>query len=461
MASGNDPLGYYAQLGVDFKATADEIKSAFRRLAKELHPDVNPEPAAKVRFQAVSAAYAVIGNEKLRARYDAGAATEQRTEARDRPINPICCSSCGNITAQPRPIVYYRVISFLLSAVRTPVKGIYCSLCARKTALRSSLITALAGWWSIPGFFWTIGAIASNAKGGTFSRKEEERLLWYNALAFTSQGTLTVAYGLMQRLRKADDNAISLKAFKLMQHLQAMGVPADTPPLKDPWRFRAGPAFAQIAMLAAMPALATGYILFDSASTSRSIASNTARQFSPGNIGQVTPRDAGQFLSGNSAQNAQFNATRPTPAAPKVTVPECETPPRSGQVLVRNMTTDDVGHSLEIKNGASGDAIIKIRNENSGALMLSFFVARGHSTQINGLPDGHYRFQYALGGALDASCKSFLKASGASQFPNPELLMTRRTSTQIIRSRLSYTLYTVQNGNVRPQQLNMSAFNAD
>lgn len=124
------------------------------------------------------------------------------------------------------------------------------------------------------------------------------------------------------------------------------------------------------------------------------------------------------------------------------------------------MVRQETGHRLEISNGTSGDAIIKIRDANTGALKLSFFVSRGNSARIDGLPDGYYRFQYALGNALDASCKSFLDAT-ASQFPNAEQLTTRRTATQIVRSRLSYTLYSVRHGNVRPQPLSLSAFNAD
>ncbi len=62
---------YYEVLGVDRKATQDEIKRAFRRLARRHHPDVNPDDAeAEVRFKEVSEAYEVLRDPERRAQYD-------------------------------------------------------------------------------------------------------------------------------------------------------------------------------------------------------------------------------------------------------------------------------------------------------------------------------------------------------------------------------------------------------
>jgi len=62
---------YYKILGVERGASEGEIKKAFRRLAKEYHPDHNPDnPQAEARFKELNEAYEVLGDAKKRAQYD-------------------------------------------------------------------------------------------------------------------------------------------------------------------------------------------------------------------------------------------------------------------------------------------------------------------------------------------------------------------------------------------------------
>jgi DnaJ-class molecular chaperone len=63
----------YQELGVPRSASADEIRKAFRKLAKQHHPDTNPgDKAAEERFKRVSAAFDIVGDAEKRKKFDAG-----------------------------------------------------------------------------------------------------------------------------------------------------------------------------------------------------------------------------------------------------------------------------------------------------------------------------------------------------------------------------------------------------
>ena len=62
---------YYEVLGVGKTASDDEIKSAFRRMAKQYHPDLHPnDKEAEAKFKEVNEAYEVLSNADKRAKYD-------------------------------------------------------------------------------------------------------------------------------------------------------------------------------------------------------------------------------------------------------------------------------------------------------------------------------------------------------------------------------------------------------
>src|SRR6202161_4054393 len=70
MASRPD---YYKTLGVDKKPTPDEIKKAYRKLARQYHPDANPDDKnAEAKFKEISQAHDVLGDTEKRKQYDSG-----------------------------------------------------------------------------------------------------------------------------------------------------------------------------------------------------------------------------------------------------------------------------------------------------------------------------------------------------------------------------------------------------
>ena len=61
---------YYKVLGVDKKASSQEIKKAYRKLAKKYHPDINKAADATAKFQEVNNAYDFLSNEQNIERYN-------------------------------------------------------------------------------------------------------------------------------------------------------------------------------------------------------------------------------------------------------------------------------------------------------------------------------------------------------------------------------------------------------
>ena len=374
-----------------------------------------------------------------------------KSQNRDSELEPIRCSRCAKVTAQPRSTVFYKVVSIVLITTRAPMQGVFCSACAREVAFKASLISAFLGWWGFPwGPIWTISSICRNALGGRESNDLNEKLLWYNAVAFLSKGKLALSYALAQQLRKASNTEIAFDAVKLMDQLRAAGVPAASPLLRNPWTWNLPHLLAHVGLLIAIPGGAIGLAMYEDkigGGYGPSIIAPAHQAIRPADFALASP----PIMAPRIVQ----------PTSERAPTPTCRVPPKNGQILVRNRSWTNEGHTIEIINGSGGNAIIKVRDAYTHYLLVSFFVERAGTASLINVPDGTYRIQYAFGGDLRSDCHSFVRATSAAQFPESETLETTFTLDEIVRSRLSYTLYAVPNGNVRPETLDLAAFNAD
>ena len=86
----------YSVLGVDKTASADEIKQAYRKLARKMHPDLNPnDPKAEDKFKEISAAYDILSDAEKRRRFDAGEIDENGKERAGFGFNPNAYANRG------------------------------------------------------------------------------------------------------------------------------------------------------------------------------------------------------------------------------------------------------------------------------------------------------------------------------------------------------------------------------
>ncbi len=97
MATGT--RDYYETLGVSKTADQDEIKKAYRKLARKYHPDANPDdPKAEEKFKEISTAYEVLSDPDKRKQYDAG---PRRSSVREALKDSIPALS---VAGRPSPV---------------------------------------------------------------------------------------------------------------------------------------------------------------------------------------------------------------------------------------------------------------------------------------------------------------------------------------------------------------------
>lgn len=298
-----DSKGYYEVLGVAFDIDAKGLKLAYREVVKKYHPDVNKGEAAHEHFVKIRNAYDILGDERARADYDKShkpppkpppprAKSEQKSyrkkenndrnydygadsgdtqddfvnhqeaayyqadepamqfgfdaeaaESRQRggEVQLVVCAETGEVTAQPRAVRYWVIISFLLMTWKKPIYGVYSRRGADKVALRASLYTWLFGWWGILGPFHTIKALVINLMGGEMPRDENAILLGEQGVAFKMLGKLDLARSTIDMaIRFAIDRTIKKE---LIRYRQKLGPMRKKLALKKSWALTESKAF--------------------------------------------------------------------------------------------------------------------------------------------------------------------------------------------------------------------------
>ncbi|MBB3410021.1 hypothetical protein FHT87_003953 [Rhizobium sp. BK316] len=424
----NDPQGLYSALGVQPSATAEQIRAAYRKLAKETHPDTSGNSSAE-RFHRISAAYEILSDPIRRARYDGSAREAQRQEtprqeapkqeakarkqqAKAPTIEPICCSRCGQVTAQPRSVTFFRLYSFLIDYFRQPIQGIFCARCARREGLKSSFITLLVGWWSRRGLIHSVGAILTNGFGGKREPAVDQGLLWHNAQAFLSRGNLQLAYALAVQASVGSDRYVAKDAAELVAKLEKAGADSWQGRLKDPWRVSVLSAAGHILMAFSVPGIVVAFMY-------AAIIDDRAN---------------------NRHSHAAASQTSVVTEALPSSVNTCASPPSNGELLGRSRLATAVGHILLINNGSSDDAIVKVKDVSTGEVAAAAFVSGKKTASISGIWDGIYKIQYAFGDRLDSTCRNFIEIKDARQFPGTASLRVEFTPKGIVSQSLSQTL---------------------
>lgn len=191
-----DPHGLYAELGVDPGSSAAEIKAAYRSKASKLHPDKNHGKDTTADFQRLQRAYDVLSDPERRADYDALAAEPQITEddeGRPARFEPVRCTRCAAVSAQPRYRVFFSVFGYLVGATKTAHQGVFCARCESAVALQATAKTLALGWWSLHGLVWTVETLTRNLFGGKRFPEQDVMLQARQAMYFASAGRVDLA----------------------------------------------------------------------------------------------------------------------------------------------------------------------------------------------------------------------------------------------------------------------------
>ena len=491
-----DPSGYYAALGVSPLAEISVIKRAYRERAKALHPDANSGPNALAEFRRINAAWEVLRDVSKRAQYDQGVASLDDTT----PPSLFPCCRCGQVSAQPRYVVFRQVKSFLVWAKMTRQEGIFCRSCADKAAAMASTITWMQGWWSLPGLILTPLVLLGNLLGGKKPYDANARLLLCQARAFLNRGDVDLAQGVAHQAawfaRKA---GFANSATTLAQMARGNGKPSR---LKNRWKLaRSSVFYAQLLPLLLLPlavAATVMTVLWKPPPLEQAVASGEIT-VEPPKVGElrhvavdalklrVQPRDSAPVLT-LLDRFAMVTIIAPASDREWIQVRTANGSEgfvpilslfggstelarhewcsqhvggklQAGEVLLRRASGD---HDVLIHNGLRHDAVVKFKTP-AGFTMASVFVPATYRLGVTGVPDGSYLIEYATGTQYSRPCSLFV--DGKEQYRLSIVLTLHHMSSMKghdLRSKVAeISLSDLPNDPGNPQSISAERFAAD
>ena len=369
----------------------------------------------------------------------------------DPAPQPLTCSRCGQITAQPRYLRFHHVKSRLWSCQRGVVRGIFCRVCADRTAILASTTSWVLGWWSPTGPYWTLRALIGNLRGGEQPPSDNLWVLLHQARAFIARGDHDIARALAEQALSFADGEAERARIKALLH-RAGSERSASRRLKNrwqPWNYATLAQTLPLAGLLLAVLMGVFVLLFRSLTPSVS-ADITVHPAQPGEIRhvateilkvrlgpaatqpvtalldrfatvQVVETDAdGEWariltengVSGYVQSRYLFGGPGEAQKTRWCTDQKGE-PPKNGDILLRRSGGDN---SLMVQNDSGRDMVVRLKTQ-SGRTLVAFFVAASQTAAINAIPDGTYHAVFASGRNNSHVCGVFLDAMSTYGLP--------------------------------------------
>jgi hypothetical protein len=443
-----DPCGYYAALGLSSDASPDAVKAAYRARVKAVHPD-RTGSAESGEFHRIAEAYAVLHDVVRRAEYDSTGASGGESDDGD-PIPPLTCCRCGQVSAQPRYLVFHRVRSYLVWARTSRLEGIFCRDCADHAAAEASTSTWAWGWWSPFGLLLAPLALLRNLLGGTKPNQVNARILIRQARAFLGRGDLDLAFGVADQARRyARDPAQRRQVDDILRATASSGRR-----LKDRWRPWSGGAFLpQLLPLAALPLTVAVFVVVMMKPWDGHIGASAGIAVVPPNVGEIrhvavdalkvrlapiegapvltlldrfaavttlavvddglwvrvrTPSGVSGYVPTRSLYGGSGEALRHEWCGEHRGAPLV-----AGEVLMRRATGQ---HQLLVHNDGRSDAVVKLKTP-SGTTVMAYYVPATYHIGVGDIPDGTYRIEFATGSRYSRACGLFVDDMKTAELP--------------------------------------------